>query len=535
MALTNLNREQLCQTATEQKYDLLIIGGGVTGASIALDASSRGMSTILIEKDDFATEASGQLTPLLSEQLYPSRKLWSKAYQEKTIIEQIASPLCWPIDVLESTNKMDPILTSNKTLAQQLIEPLKKSYKPNHYKAISKRSIRNLEPRLNERMIRSVNRYNESYLDQMRLTLSLLKKANQFGGQMINYMKAVRFLYDDQKIINGVEAEDQVTGELYQFKSRKVINATGSRLAKLSQLDSTDLQIKSSLKIKKMIQMRLARANFPLNRGVSFRNQVSGEMVHLVPINEWIYIMTYEPAEWHVIEDGTLSQEELIRLSNLLDQMFTDNDDLERNDLKSYQLTYVVDNDPFQLPNNGIVESTTGLITVIGAPLIFYRYQANRVVDLLMKSFKRQLNILYSKSETRSFRLIGEPADEALNALENHPFYCFTEAEKRYLLHHYGEHIDHVLFYLKQVIQEQAHGALNPLLFAELVYCLENEAIYKPIDFLKRRIKVFLRDQNNIQLQLHGILTYMENQLGWSQEERSYYERECRIWLNDCL
>src|SRR5690625_8043343 len=72
------------------------------------------------------------------------------------------------------------------------------------------------------------------------MTIELLKKANQFGASPLNYFKVIQFIYDDNKKIIGVRAQDQINGQIVSFFVHRVINAIGQDLNHTRQLDQVD-------------------------------------------------------------------------------------------------------------------------------------------------------------------------------------------------------------------------------------------------------------------------------------------------------
>jgi len=206
-------RKEYINTLKSSKYDILIIGGGATGAGIALDAVSRGLRTALIEMNDFASGTSSRSTKLIHGGLRYLKQfdlgLVHETGTERAILHKLAPHMVIPekmILPLVEGGTFGKFATSFGLKVYDILAGVKGS---DRRKMLSKDETLELEPLLNERTLKGCGFYAEYRTDDARLTIELIKTACRLGAQCLNYIKAVDFQYMDDKIV-GVVCEDQL-------------------------------------------------------------------------------------------------------------------------------------------------------------------------------------------------------------------------------------------------------------------------------------------------------------------------------------
>ncbi len=187
-------------------YDIVVIGGGITGAGIALDAAKRGMKVALVEMQDFAEGTSSRSTKLVHGGLR-----YLKQFQ---------------VGVVRETGIERAIVYENGphvTTPEWMLLPF---HKGGTFDIHDKHRVLEKEPLVKRDGLLGGGYYVEYRTDDARMTIEVMKKAAEFGADPINHVKAVGFVYDEGKIV-GIHAEDQLSGETHQILGRRVINATG--------------------------------------------------------------------------------------------------------------------------------------------------------------------------------------------------------------------------------------------------------------------------------------------------------------------
>src|SRR5690625_1456222 len=226
---SSLKREHTLQSLREEHFDLLVIGGGITGAGIALDARHRGLKTGLVEMQDFAAGTSSRSTKLVHGGLrYLAQfeiKLVAEVGKERKIVYEngphVTTPE-WMMLPFYQGGTFGPFTTNIALCVYDFLAGVKKDERR---KMLSKEEALHREPLLEGNGLKGAGYYVEYKTDDARLTIEVVKKAVETGVTAANYIQAVDFVYEAGKII-GVVVEDKIDGERFTIKANKVINAT---------------------------------------------------------------------------------------------------------------------------------------------------------------------------------------------------------------------------------------------------------------------------------------------------------------------
>ncbi len=210
-------------------WDIIVIGGGATGLGVAVDAASRGYSTVLLEQSDFAKGTSSRSTKLVHGGVrYLAQgdiSLVLEALHERGLLRQNAPHLFknqafiipsydwWEGPFYNIGMKVYDMMAGKLGLG-----PSEKISKEKTLKAI---------PNLSETQLNGGVIYYDGQFDDARLAINLAQTAVENGGIILNYMKVSDLIKDEQKLICGVKARDEETGDNHIINSRVVINATG--------------------------------------------------------------------------------------------------------------------------------------------------------------------------------------------------------------------------------------------------------------------------------------------------------------------
>src|SRR5688572_22878500 len=225
-----------------EKYDLLVIGGGITGAGIALDASSRGLKTALIEKNDFAYGTSSRSTKLIHGGLRYLKQLEfglvKEVGSERAIVHKLAPHLTIAEKMLLPLNEgrgMGSLLTS---FGLKLYDWLAGVKPEDQRRMLTRRQTLKAEPLLKPDDIKGSGLYAEYRTDDARLTMEIIKTAHANGADILNYCEVTNFIYEEGKIVR-VQIKDLLAGEQYEIRALSVVNATGPWVDELREIDQS--------------------------------------------------------------------------------------------------------------------------------------------------------------------------------------------------------------------------------------------------------------------------------------------------------
>jgi glycerol-3-phosphate dehydrogenase len=218
----------------EDTFDVLVIGGGITGAGIALDAASRGLSVALVEQDDFAAGTSGRSSRLVHGGLryleHGELGLVRESLRERGILYRLAPHLVRPVPMYMLAGDLRHRATYRAGLT--VYEALAAGRNIGYHQAASADQVAAAIPGLGERT-RGV-RYFECQTDDARLTIEVARTAYAYGAQLANHARVTALLGAGR--VTGAAVTDELTGGRFEVRARVVVNATGVWAAEVAAL-----------------------------------------------------------------------------------------------------------------------------------------------------------------------------------------------------------------------------------------------------------------------------------------------------------
>ena len=266
------NRAQSLEQMAAQKLDVLVIGGGITGAGIALDAATRGLSLGLIEMQDFAGGTSSRSTKLVHGGLRYLKNLEiavvAEVGKEREIVYEngphVTTPE-WMLLPLYAGGSMGKFMTSIGLRMYDFLAGVKKNERR---KMLNVEQTLAKEPLLKSEGMKGGGYYVEYRTDDARLTIEVMKKARELGSIAVNYTKAEGLIYDKQKQLIGVKVRDLLADKGYEIYANKIINATGPWVDELREQDGSKKG--KTLRLTKGVHLVFDGARFPLRQAVYF-------------------------------------------------------------------------------------------------------------------------------------------------------------------------------------------------------------------------------------------------------------------------
>jgi len=209
----------------EDEFDVLVIGGGITGAGIALDAAARGFSVALVEKDDFAAGTSGRSSRLVHGGLRYLEQgefgLVRESLRERGILRRLAPHLVRPVPMYLLAG--DRRGRARYRLGLTAYEALAAGRNVGYHRPVSAAQVAAAIPGLGGSP-RGV-RYFECGVDDARLTIEVARTAQAYGAVLANHARVTRLLGGDR--VTGAAVTDEMTGQRFEVRARAVVNAAG--------------------------------------------------------------------------------------------------------------------------------------------------------------------------------------------------------------------------------------------------------------------------------------------------------------------
>ncbi len=532
--MERIKREQLIRAA-EDRFDLLVIGGGSAGAGVALEAATRGLKTLLVEKHDFSAQTSSRSTKLVHGGVRYleaaikrlDRVQWNlvkDALKERATILKIAPHLAWRIELLTPLYRAFEIpyyLTGLK-----LYEALAGRARIGRAYFLPAASAKARYPQLKAEGLKGAVVYTDGQFDDARMNLAIVLTAIEAGAVALNHAEVTGFLLEEGKIV-GAEVRDRLGGGTFAVRAKMVVNATGpftDRVRRLADPEAEPMLVTSS-----GVHLVLPPRYAPLDTGLLIPKTEDGRVLFVLPWEGYTLAgTTDEPAE--VSEHPVPTEGEIDYILRHLNRHFALSVGREQIRSAWSGLRPLVRDprakDTAQLARDHVIhEEKNGLVTLAGGKWTTYRKMAEDLVDYLDRT--RGLGL--PGSRTAEHVLLGgrnyDPKEEDELALLIDP------DTARHLAHTYGDQA-RALLALAQ--ENDLFGRLvpgQPFLEAEVVWAARYELAETPLDFVERRVRLAFLEVEAARKALPRIAELMKREKGWSEAEARRRQREAEDWL----
>lgn len=532
-------RQQKIDTLSSYSFDVLIVGGGITGAGIALDAISRGFSVALVEMQDFAGGTSSRSTKLVHGGLRYLKQLQvdvvAETGRERAIVYENGPHITTPLGMLLPFYKGGTFGPLSTSLGLQVYDFLAQVKKSERRKMLSPNDTLRKEPLLKEDTLQGGGLYVEYRTDDARLTIEVMKKAVELGAVCLNYAEVESFLYKGKKVA-GANVKDRVSNQSFEIEALSVVNATGPWTDVIRKKDVVSNNKK--LRMTKGVHIVIDQSVFPLQQSVYF-DTPDGRMVFAIPREGKAYIGTTDTFYDQNPVKPVAEQQDITYLLDTIHYMFPDVN-VTQKDVESCwagvrPLIYEDGKDPSEISRKDEMwEAPTGLLTIAGGKLTGYRHMAKDVVDCLVerKPFKK-----YGECQTKHLSLSGA------NGLDSENFASFveqrykdgvelglTEQVARQLVEKYGTNVHHVF---RAIANKPDAYDMPADLYGQIMYAIEYEMAYAPSDVLVRRTGRMYFDIASVVDYKEAVMDLMADVLDYAPSEKDGYRLELDTLIFD--
>jgi glycerol-3-phosphate dehydrogenase len=536
--LSAIDRSQIISKIKDDEFDLVIIGGGITGAGIALDASSRGMKVALVEKDDFASGTSSRSTKLIHGGLRYLKQfeimLVREVGRERAIVHKLAPHLVTSEKMLLPLIKDGTFGKFTTSLGLMVYDVLAGVEKVDQRIMLSKEETLLKEPLLKKDIIEGGGLYAEYRTDDARLTIEIIKTAAKYGATSINYIKATDFEYNDNGKICGIKCKDMLSESTFSIQSKYVISAAGPWVDKLRKINNS-LEGKH-LFLSKGVHLVVPHERFPVNQSVYF-DVPDGRMIFAIPRNKVTYIGTTDTPYSGDINHITTSKEDAKYLLQAVNNIFPDVQ-LKLEDINSSwaglrPLIFEEGKSASAISRKDeIFESENGLLSIAGGKLTGYRIMAEKIVDIVAQKISKKQGLDLVDCFTDKISLSGGPFSNAeevayyeKDLYQRIKGFSLDENDAHYLVANYGKQSDDIFKKFKEL--EEAHPRIR-LARAELWYCVHHELVLDSMDFFARRTGKLYFDIKSIQPVMDVVLNDLKIYLNWSDKKMDQEKKELK-------
>lgn len=540
-----LSRKAYLELLESQTFDLLVVGGGITGAGIALDAAARGLKVALVEKKDFAWGTSSRSTKLIHGGLRYLKQfevgLVREVGQERAIVYQNARHVVRPEKMLLPIVQGGSLGRFMSSLGLWVYDYLAKVDKTERRKMLSASQTAQAEPLLRKDILKGGGMYYEYRTDDARLTIENIKTAHSLGAICLNYAEVQDFLVENGQV-QGARLKDHIYGKDLVVRARMVLNAAGPWVDELRRMNREAISGKR-LKLTKGVHIVVPRERLPLQQAAYFDVEADNRMVFAVPRSGVTYIGTTDTFYEKDTNNPVATREDVDYILAAANAMFPQQN-LELADVVSTwaglrPLIHEDGKDPSELSRKDeIFTADNGLVSIAGGKLTGYRKMAERALDVVVGKLRQQYPDDYGgikACRTDKLPLNGSFASEE----EMRKFIAGRSGEVKQIMLSQKEVETLVLKYGKDadLIIEKAFALYphNPdprrrLHEAELWYSIQHEMSHNLCDYLVRRTGRLYFERTELLQDYIYLADKMAAMLAWDeatkQEKIAELERE---------
>jgi glycerol-3-phosphate dehydrogenase len=396
-----ISREAALAALQEDSFDVVVIGGGITGAGVALDAASRGYSVALVERRDFASGTSSRSSKLVHGGLRYLQNfdlgLVREALLERGLLTSLAPHLVKPLPLVVPSfggKRPDRMLGTGLHLYDRMARELRRGsqvdWNPDKHRIIEGDEVLQLVPALAAREPTSGYLFYDCQTDDARLVLTVLGEAERFGAVVCNRLEVRGLIHDDDGWARGVRCADALSGDQLEIRSGTVVNATGVWADRISPDEFYEAEEVPHIRPSRGTHLTLARDKLPLAGAGAIAPAGKGRTIFVLP---WLGRTLVGTTD--VDYDGGLdhippSDDDIDYLLGAVNAFFETQ--LGREDLTGAYAgvrPLISTGDPKKSVDISrraeLYETSSGMLTITGGKLTTFRRMAKQVVDRLVE------------------------------------------------------------------------------------------------------------------------------------------------------
>jgi glycerol-3-phosphate dehydrogenase len=540
----NEQRKKAFETLARETFDVVVVGGGITGTGIARDAALRGLKVALVEKKDFASGTSSKSSKLVHGGLryleMAELGLVFESVTERKRLMRLARHLVRPLPFLVTNYVGDRRWLPTLDVGLWIYDAMTgfSSYR-NHRTFLAKKTLA-LEPTLRHEGLRGGILYYDCLTDDARLTLENALDARTLGATVVNYARAGKLMMDGSERIVGVVVHDEDGGAAVEVRSKVVINATGPWSDEVRAMVGEG----PILKPTKGVHVVVDAKRLPIHHALMMTAPRDKRVVFGIPWGLGRTVIGTTDTFFDGSPDKVPpTHDDVEYLLETANRYFPEAKIQESDVISTWSglrplLKPAGDAGASQVSREHMIYERPGFVTIAGGKLTTYRRMAAEVVDRAMS----QLGT-FVKCTTDTRPLPGAEGlidgDERLEALEKSLASQGLKADaSAYLATTYGSRATSLLARTKAdpTAAESIDDEL-PFLAAQVDEAVDVELARTLEDVLVRRVQVLLRSKDQGKAVAGRVADRMAKRLGWSKErteqELAHYQAtvaEANAW-----
>ena len=526
-------RAAAIQRLRDDVFDVLVVGGGIVGAGVALDAASRGLRTALVDKGDFAAGTSSQSSKLVHGGLrYLEQREFRLVYEalsERSTLLRIAphlvflQPFVYPIF---ASGQGSARMTAAKTMARGVNTALwgydltGSARIGKLHKKITPDEVLDYLPDLDPTLLAAGFEFHDARVDDARLVLTILRTAvESYGATVANYAEVVGIeRAGSTHRLTGATVRDAETGDVISVRASCVVNAAGVWTDEIRTMDEgTD---PDSVRPAKGVHIAVPASTVIARRAGIIPVPGEKRFIFVIPWGEHVFFGTTDTDYTGSIDDVVCTEDDARYLIDTVNAWFSSKigfDDITgtwagiRPLIKAAKNAKTAD----LSRRHQVTTSESGVVSVTGGKLTTYRKMAADTVDAVYPVIgaKKQ------RSTTKKIVLSGGDRWESYQGISGSSRMGVTVEVADHLARRYGSHAIEVAQIAADPTLAGHLCASLPYIRAEVVYAVRHEMARTVTDVLSRRTRSLLLERDEAIDAARSVGALMAAELGWDEQE----------------
>jgi glycerol-3-phosphate dehydrogenase len=437
-------RDAALAALQQDEFDIVVVGGGITGAGVALDAATRGYSVALVERRDFSAGTSSRSSKLVHGGLRYLQNfdlgLVREALLERGLLTSLAPHLVKPLPLVVPSfggKRPDRMLGTGLHLYDRMSRELRRNsqvdWNPDRHRIIEGPEVLELIPALADREPTAGYLFYDCQTDDSRLVLTVLGEAERFGAVVANRLEVQSLVHDDSGYARGVKVRDRVGDAEFEVRAGTVVNATGVWADRISPDEFYDAEDVPHIRPSRGTHVTLAQEKLPLQGGGVIAPAGKGRTIFILPWLGRTLIGTTDIDYEGGLDHIPPSEDDVEYLLGAANDFFgTDLGPADLTGAYAGVRPLISSGDPKKSVDISrraeLYETDSGMLTITGGKLTTFRRMAKQVVDRIVERDGRD-----APCRTHEIPLgMGTTAEE-LPAVDG-----VDEAARAHLVHRYG-------------------------------------------------------------------------------------------------
>jgi glycerol-3-phosphate dehydrogenase len=519
------DRATALRRLADETFDVLVVGGGVTGAGVALDAAARGLKVALVERGDFASGTSSKSSKLVHGGLrYLQQKeyrlVYENLHERQRLLENaphLVRPLPFLIPLFGKSGAVNKTVAKAYRTALWLYDITGGLRIGKRHKRVAKdEALRHL-PTLNTDLLAAAFLYYDAQADDARLTLTILRTAADRGAVVANHAPVAAVTTDADGRVAGATLADGT-----HVRAAVVVNATGVWVDDVREMAEGDHP--DSIRPAKGIHITVPAEKLPCDIAAVVPVPKDRRSIFVVPWGSHTYLGTTDTDYQGDLEHPECTAADVQYVLDAVNLFVTS--PITADDVTGTWagLRPLVKNEGSARTadlsrRHKVLVSDSGLVTIQGGKLTTYRKMAEDTIDEVVKQLGRHAR--HGRSTTAKLELRGA-ADFDRFRRPDHDRFGFDDATYEHLLGRYGTDVA-AIGELVRADPSLARPLIPrlPYLRAEAVYAARAEMAHTLEDILSRRTRALLLERDGADAAAADVAALVAAELGWDAEEQA--------------